>query len=109
MRFSPRDYLTVIWQTCSAWAHLHAESFAESVDCARLAIDFNPSFPDSHGTLAAAAAHLGRMAEAQAGLDGLVRLLPGLSMTDPRLIRPFRRQADRERFLSGLRKAGLPE
>jgi hypothetical protein len=38
-----------------------------------------------------------------------MRLLPGLSITDPRLIRPFRREPDRERFLSGLRKAGLPE
>ena len=109
MRLSPRDYLMVIWHTCNAWSHLHAERFAESVDCAKQAIDFNPSFPDSHGTLAAAAAHLGRMADAHAGLAGFVRLLPGLSLADPRLIRPFRREADRERFLSGLRKAGLPE
>ena len=109
MRLSPRDYLMVIWHTCYAWSHLHAERFAESVDCAKQAIDFNPSFPDSHGTLAAAAAHLGRMADAHAGLAGFVRLLPGLSLADPRLIRPFRREADRERFLSGLRKAGLPE
>ncbi len=109
MRLSPRDYLMVIWHTCNAWSHLHAERFAESVDCAKQAIDFNPSFPDSHGTLAASAAHLGRMAEAHAGLAGFVRLLPGLSLSDPRLIRPFRRQVDRERFLAGLRKAGLPD
>ena len=79
------------------------------MDSAKQAIDVNPSFPDSHGTLTAAAAHLGRMAEAHAGLDGFVRLLPGLSIADPRLTRPFRRQADRERFLAGLRKAGLPD
>jgi adenylate cyclase len=108
MRLSPRDYLMVIWHTVSAWSHLHAERFAEAVDCARQAIDFNPFFPDSHGTMTAAAAHLGRMAEAQSGLDGLVRLLPGLSLGDIRLVRPFRRPADRERFLAGLRKAGLP-
>lgn len=109
MRLSPRDYLMVVWHTCYAWSHLHAERFAESVDCAKQAIDFNPSFPDSHGTLAASAAHLGRMVEAHAGLAGFVRLLPGLSLSDPRLIRPFRRQVDRERFLAGLRKAGLPD
>ena len=79
------------------------------MDCAKQAIDFIPSFPDSHGTLAASAALLGRMAEAHAGLAGFVRLLPGLSLSDPRLIRPFRRQVDRERFLAGLRKAGLPD
>jgi adenylate cyclase len=107
MRLSPRDYLTVIWQTCSAWSHLHAERYSEAVEAAKQAIEFNPSFPDSHAILAAAAAHLGQMTEARAALDGLLRLLPGLAVTDPRLIRPFRRQEDRARFLEGLRLAGL--
>ena len=99
----------VIWHTASAWSHLSAGRFAEAMDCAKQAIDFNPNFPDAHGTLAAAAAHLGRMTDAKAGLDGYVRLLPGLTLDDPRLTRPFRRPEDRERFLSGLRKAGLPD
>jgi hypothetical protein len=79
------------------------------MNCAKLAIEFNPAFPDGHGVLAAAAAHIGDMAEARAGLDGFVCLLPGLTLGDPRLIRPFRRPADRERFLAGLRKAELSE
>ncbi len=108
-RLSPRDYLMVIWHTCSAWSHLHAERFAESVDFAKQAIDFNPNFPDSHGVLAASAAHLGRTAEARTGLDAFVRRLPGLTLSDPRLIRPFRRPSDRDRFLAGLRKAGLSD
>jgi adenylate cyclase len=109
MRLSPRDFLMVIWHTCSAWSHLHAERFAEAVNCAKQAIEFNPAFPDSHATLAASAAHLGHMAEARDALDGFVRLLPGLTLGDPRLIRPFRRPADRERFLTGLRMPGLSE
>ena len=109
MRLSPRDFLMVLWHTASAWSHLHAERYAEAMNCANQAIEFNPAFPDSHGVFAAAAAHLGHMAEARAGLDGFVRLLPGLTSSDPRLIRPFRRPADRERFLTGLRKAGLSE
>jgi len=109
MRLSPRDCLMVIWHTVSAWSHLHAERFSEAVACAKQAIDFNPFFPDSHAVLAAAAAHLGRMTEAQSGLNGFVRLVPGLFLSDPRLVRPFRRQQDRDRFLDGLRKAGLPD
>jgi adenylate cyclase len=109
MRLSPRDFLMVIWHTASAWSHLHAERFAEAVNCAKQAIEFNPAFPDAYCTLAASAAHLGDMVEARAALDVFVRLLPGLTLGDPRLIRPFRRPADRERFLTGLRKARLSE
>jgi adenylate cyclase len=108
-RLSPRDYLMVIWHAVDAWSHLHAERFADAMACAKQAIEFNPAFPDSHGILAAAAAHLGQMTEAQAGLAEFVRLLPELTLSDPRLIRPFRRPADRERFFAGLRKAGLAE
>jgi adenylate cyclase len=35
--------------------------------------------------------------------------MPGLTVADERLSRPFARAADRERFLAGLRKAGLPD
>jgi len=108
-RLSPRDYLMVIWHAVDAWSHLHAERFADAMACAKQAIEFNPAFPDSHGILAAAAAHLWQMTEAQAGLAEFVRLLPELTLSDPRLIRPFRRPADRERFLAGLHKAGLAE
>jgi adenylate cyclase len=108
-RLSPRDYLRVIWHTVAAWSHLHAERYAEAIACAKQAIEFNPAFPDSHGVLAAAAAHLGQTADARAGLAGFMELLPGLTLKDPRLTRPFRRPTDRERFYAGLRKAGLPE
>jgi len=35
--------------------------------------------------------------------------MPGLTVRDQRLVRPFQRPGDQERFLEGLRKAGLPE
>jgi tetratricopeptide (TPR) repeat protein len=109
IRLSPRDFLMVIWFTVSAWAHLSAADFEQAADCGRRAIDCNPAFPDAHVTFAAASAHLGRMDDARAGLDEFIRLMPGLTMGDERLTRPFRRPADRERFLDGLRKAGLAE
>lgn len=107
IRLSPRDFLMVIWYTASAWAYLSADRFEEAADCGRRAIDCNPAFPDAHGTLAAASAFLGRDADARVALDGYVALMPGLTLSDKRLVRPFRRPQDRERFLNGLRKAGL--
>jgi adenylate cyclase len=108
-RLSPRDYLMVIWYTADAWSHLEAERFAKAMNSAKQAIEFNPNFPDSYYALSSAAAHLGQMNEAHAALERFVCLLPGLTLGDPRLIRPFRRPADQERVLSGLRKAGLSD
>jgi adenylate cyclase len=108
IRLSPRDFLNVIWHLTTAWAHLSAERFQEAADSAQRAIDWNPAFADAHGVLAAASAYLGRMAEARASLDAFARLIPG-NLADQLAARPFRRPADRERYLTGLQKAGLPE
>jgi hypothetical protein len=108
IRLSPRDFLNVVWHTTGAWVHLCAERFEEAVDCARRAIDWNPAFADAHGVLAAASAYLGRMADARASLDAFTRLIPG-NLADQLAARPFRRPADRERYVTGLQKAGLPE
>ncbi|MGH7076312.1 MAG: adenylate/guanylate cyclase domain-containing protein [Stellaceae bacterium] len=109
IRLSPRDYLMVVWHTAGAWANLAAARDAAAVACARHAIDANDHFPDAHCTLASALAHLGRMGEARAALDTFTRLLPGVTLGDPRLIRPLKKPADRDRFFEGLRLAGLPE
>ena len=109
MRLSPRDLLMVIWRVVEGWAHLAAERFAESATAARLAIEWNAEFVDGHAILAAACAHAGRTDDARVALAEFVHRMPRLTMRDQRLIRPFRRAADQERFLDGLRKAGLPE
>jgi adenylate cyclase len=107
MRLGPRDFLNVLWHIIAAFAHLSAERFKEAEECARRAIDWNPVFADAHGLLAAALAYLGRTAEARVSLDKFVSLTPG-PVADQLAARPFRRPADRERYLIGLRKAGLP-
>ena len=107
IRLSPRDLLMVIWRVVEAWAHLGAERFDQAAESARLAIGWNAAFADAHAILASALGHAGRLDEARIALDECVRHLPGLTLSDHRLKRPFRRAADQERFLAGLRKAGL--
>ena len=53
-------------------------------------------------------AYLGRMADARTSLDEFTSLVRG-SLSDQLSARPFGRPADRERYLLGLSKAGLPE
>ena len=108
MRLSPRDFLNVIWHITMAWAHLSAARFEQAAECARRAVDWNPAFADAHGVLAAALAHLGRTAEARTSFDMFTSLIRG-DLAEQLAARPFRRPADRERYLAGLRQAGLPE
>jgi len=58
--------------------------------------------------LASAHGHLGNAAPARAALDELLSRMPSLTAADGRLNRPFGSAEQRERFLMGLRKAGLP-
>jgi adenylate cyclase len=108
MRLSPRDLLTVIWRVVEGWAHLGAERFEAAAESARMAIDWNPAFVDAYAILAAARAHEGRMEEARAALQEVMRRMPGLTTGDQRLVRPFRKPGDQARLVEGLRKAGLP-
>jgi adenylate cyclase len=109
IRLSPRDLLMVIWRVAEGWAHLGAERFDQAAESARLAIGLNAAFADAHAILASALGHAGHLDEARIALDECFRQFPGLTLRDPRLTRPFRRAADQERFLEGLRKAGLAE
>src|SRR5215472_15459122 len=110
IRLSPRDHLLIIWHLCKGWAALLSERYQEAVELATEAAGANPEFPDTHAVLAAAHGHLGNAAAARAALDEFLRRSPVLSASDERLkTRPFGNAAQRELFLEGLRKAGLPE
>ena len=109
IRLSPHDPLLVIWYAAPAWGALCIERYEDAVEFAKKARSHNPDFPDTHIMLASACGHTGRIDEGKVALDEFQRHLPGLTVGDPRLIRPFKRPGDQERFLEGLRKAGLPE
>ena len=109
MRLSPRDFLMVLWHIQIAWAYLSVENYEQAAENAKRAMECSPAFPDTHALYAVASAYLGRMTDARAAIAEFARLLPGLTLHDERLNRPFRRAEDRKRWLSGLKKAGLPE
>jgi tetratricopeptide (TPR) repeat protein len=108
LRLSPRGPLVVIWCLCKGWAALLAERYEEAIEFATQASEANPEFPDIYAVLACANGHLGRTAPAGESLAQLLRRMPGLTVTDERLNRPFALATDRERFLEGFQKAGMP-
>ena len=99
---SPPSYL--------ALASFIAGRDAEAVDWAQKTIQANPKFPGGPRSLAASHANLGQIPEAAAARQKLQELLPHVSIAQLRDHLPFFKQAaDLERYLEGLRKAGLPE
>jgi TolB-like protein/Tfp pilus assembly protein PilF len=108
IRLSPRSLLIVIWHLCKGWSALLAGRYEEAVGFAEQAREANPEFSDIYLVLASAHGYVGNTAAGRAALDQLLHRMPGLTTSDERLVRPFARLNDRERFLEGLRKAGLP-
>ena len=107
LRLSPRDPLLLLWYLPKGWAALNAERYEEAIEFAIRAAEAHPEFPDIYAVRAAAEGQLGRVDAGRSTLDELLRRMPGLTASDPRLDRPFGRAADLERFLEGLRKAGM--
>jgi TolB-like protein/cytochrome c-type biogenesis protein CcmH/NrfG len=107
IRLSPRDPFLVYW-----FAHLSMAVFTEgnydvALQWGAKVIQENPSFPAGHRLMAAIYGQLGRIEEAQAALKELLLLMPGMTIDDVRKQVPFKDPIHMERYLDGLRKAGL--
>jgi TolB-like protein/class 3 adenylate cyclase/Tfp pilus assembly protein PilF len=107
IRLSPRGLLVVIWHLCKGWAALLAGRYEEAVAFSEIARQANRVLPDTYAVLASAHGHLGSYTASRSALDQLLYRLPGVTPSDERLVRPFARATDRERFREGLRKAWL--
>ena len=111
IRISPRDTRMHVFLGVIATAHLHLGQYDEALTAAEQAVGSNPQGAFGYAVVAAAAAHLGDMAKAQAAVARLRSLQPGLTIDAYRKEEISDRPeyaAQRERFYEGLRKAGLP-
>jgi adenylate cyclase len=93
------------WNVFAFVLHV-AGRFAEALDAYSRMVQ-RPSF--YHAYVAACYAELGQMEEARAHAAMALEAKPDFSVEARGKWLPFKREADLQRFLDGLRKAGLPE
>ena len=109
VRLSPRDPFLAFWLMSRAVAAFAAGRYDETLDWSRRTIEENPRFPGAYRLLTAAYGQMGKDDEAKASLAELLRQMPGLTVAATRQQVPWKRPDDAERYLDGLRNAGLPE
>jgi TolB-like protein/class 3 adenylate cyclase len=111
-RLSPNDGVAFVWTHIRALAKLHLGADEEAVALFRRSVDASRNYPLNHFYMAAGLAHLGRLDEARAEIKAGLALAPNYSIArflsmaesdNPTYLK------QRERFLEGLRLAGVPE
>jgi len=75
----------------------------------RRSVKINPEFVNGYKPLIASLGHLGRREEAKLYVRKLLSLEPTFTVESFGEMYPFKRDSDRERYMEGLRLAGVPE
>jgi TolB-like protein/class 3 adenylate cyclase/Tfp pilus assembly protein PilF len=108
LRTSPRDPFNSMFLAGTAVVHYLEGRYGQAVQWARRAIELRPEYIGGHRILVASLAQNGEQGAAEEALTALRRLAPGISVTLSRLSVPYTERTI-DRFVEGLRKAGMPE
>ena len=109
IRMSPVDPLMFGMQNGVAMAHLFAGRFEEASSWAERSLREKPDYLPSLRFAAASYAHVGRTEDAQRVVSRILRLDPGLRISNLVDVVSISRSVDMALLSDGLRKAGLPE
>jgi tetratricopeptide (TPR) repeat protein len=90
-------------------AHFGAGRYDEAVLWLERSRQSRPDFPFNLRALASTYSHLGRQEDARMALQESLRLLPDETVSRTRARAPWADPDYLERYIDGLRKAGLPE
>jgi adenylate cyclase len=108
-RLSPRDPAQSMWSFARTAAEFGAGHYEDAVEWAKITAALMPEFPGNWRYLASSLAHLDRLDEAEAATSQLLAIMPHDNLRLVRAVLPSVRHERMERFVEGLRKAGLPE
>jgi adenylate cyclase len=108
-RLSPFDPLNFWFCTVAGLAEFVAGRYDQAIGWLRKAHRLNPRFSACNRTLAASLALAGDLEGARATAKRVLAVQPGFRVSVFASWYPLRRPGDLERFVQGLRLAGLPE
>ncbi|MDH3573436.1 MAG: tetratricopeptide repeat protein [Desulfobacteraceae bacterium] len=100
----PITYLTWLGR-----AYFMTGQYDESIPTFKKALDRNPNYLPAHAFLAASYISLDKEPEAVAAAEEVLRINPKFSLESYAKTLPYKNKADIDRYVSALRKAGLPE
>jgi TolB-like protein/Flp pilus assembly protein TadD len=107
MRLSPLDVSMWVAHGVLAVAHMQLKDYKEAASWARKAVRLYRNNLPAHHVLVASLAQTGRQKEAEAALEELLDLDPGLTIGGLKKRYPISGYRNLDGFLEGLRKAGL--
>ncbi len=108
LQISPLDSSRPLWLAGRGIAaYIHGD-YEHVIETAQRLLRDHPGFASALRQLAASFAMLGRRDEAKAATTKLLERMPGLTVSKVRHIVPVRDSDAHERWLEGLRRAGLP-
>ena len=108
-RLSPHDSFIPIWLIGRTFAYFVAERYDEAAESAKEMVRLAPDNPTAHRQLASSYGMMGRIDEAREALKGYLQLEPNHTVADVRERVPARCPEHLDRFVEGLRRAGLPD
>jgi tetratricopeptide (TPR) repeat protein len=105
---SPELYFSY-FETIYTMAYTFKGDYERAVLAGRRAVEANPDFVNGYKPLIASLGHLGRREEAQFFVDKLLCLEPSFTVEKFGQTYPIKKTNDRERYIEGLRLAGIAE
>ena len=90
-------------------AYTFAGNYEQAAKTGRRVVRMTPAFVNGYKPLIASLGHLGRGEEAKPYVDKLLALEPNFTVERFGQVYPIKYDGDRERYMKGLRLAGVPE
>ncbi|NIP50650.1 MAG: adenylate/guanylate cyclase domain-containing protein [Gammaproteobacteria bacterium] len=109
IRLSPNDPHMFNMHAALSCAHFYSGNYEKALDMATTTLSENPNAYLLASICAASAALAGKQTEAEQSMEKLRQLTPDLRLSNLSFMFPAKRPEDLDKWVAGLKKAGLPE